>query len=386
MCDGVWEGEWHRSRQQDLIEAATQRGPASKQAVLSSCGREHQSPCAAADEVEVGTSMGLELRVWNSVFDAALAYIWDWTVPQDGYKNAWRDFAPHLLRESLRAELAELRLLEASTKGVESRTEGLQDSLAAALSTLEELKQELERGRLAKAEAQKTWAKAQRAECEERSRALQRQVRVLESWNVSTRGRLQRLRQCSKPKASRRSTELWAELEGHLGQLRISFGSLPISAGSLSPGFWRSTERANFDLRCWQQALRGLRQALQQAQQAISGNEEQVLHASLLEADDALQTVLSLFQLGVSLPPGTMESWHAADVADVAQCLRDQVELESRRAARAIHPPEHSEDWRDREPAGNHSSTELLEKELRLEEAQEEEEEEELRHSDFAST
>ena len=281
----------------------------------------------------------------------------------------------HVLRQSLRAERAELRLLEASTEGVEARRAGLQDSLAAALRQLDDLKQELEQGRGARAEAQKNWAEARQSYREEQSRILRSQVHVLQSWNASNRGRLQRLRQYRKPARSI-AGELRAELEGHLRWMSSS-SRLPTTGKGMA-GTWASSEKAAFDLRCWQQALRGLRQALQQASGAIDSNEEQGLQAALLEADDTLRAVLSLFQALCVAVPLPAEGWQVTDVTNVAQLLQDQVELEKHAAA---HAAKEAMQAHFPERASHNSSAELLEKELLLEQAQEEEEEEELRHS-----
>ena len=363
--------------------------------------------------------------------------------------DVWREkLERHLLHESLRAEQAELRLLEASTQGVEARSEGLQGSLAAALSKLEDLKQQLEKERQAKvgaqAEAQEAWEEVQRGQREEQRRILRSHVQVLRSWNARTRSRFRlRLRphhpnpdhlpphphqhqhhphQPHQPHPQPQDgnacgkDELKRELEGHLQWLHLHWLSwASASSRHVAPLEALSLEKATFDLRCWQQALHGLKQALQQATQAIQAsdfNQEPALEASLLKANEILETVLSFFRSranpasGASGAPANdtnseVDSWHAAKDA-AAWLVRGVLEVERRAAAHAAQrafqeglteSAEHLDVSENADVSHishishlSHSSAELLQKELLLEEAQEEEEEEELRHGALAPT
>ncbi|CAE7949481.1 PRN1 [Symbiodinium sp. KB8] len=270
-----------------------------------------------------------------------------------------------LLQESLRAEQAELRLLEASTDGVEARKRGLQDSLKAALSKLEDLKQQLEGERIAKAEAQKMWADAQREEQSRALRKLRSHVQALQSWNSQVRLRLLKLanRSTSSDKPSDRAR---AELKGHL---RWISGA----AGGVASFTKRPPEKA-FDLNCWHQALRGLRQALQQAaaSQAMEENVEKALEVSVWEAEKTWEEVLSLVQRGPKTAAAAAEG--VLDAASVEEIVRASVEAEKRAAVRAAQ-----ETLRE----GLGDSAEELEKELLLEEALEEAREEEDRHCEL---
>ncbi|CAE7333247.1 PRN1 [Symbiodinium necroappetens] len=269
-----------------------------------------------------------------------------------------------LLQESLRAEQAELRLLEASTDGVEARKRGLQDSLKVALSKLEDLKQQLEGERIAKAEAQKMWADAQREEQSRALRKLRSHVQALRSWNSQVRLRLLKLakRSTSSDKPSDRAR---AELKGHL---RWISGA----AGAVASFTKRPPEKA-FDLNCWHQALRGLRQALQQAaaSQAMEDNVEKALEVSLWEAEKTWEEVLSLVQRGRT---AAAAAEGVLDAASVEEIVRASVEAEKRAAVRAAQ-----ETLRE----GLGEPVEELEKELLLEEALEEAREEEDRHREL---
>ncbi|CAE7514214.1 PRN1 [Symbiodinium sp. CCMP2592] len=281
-----------------------------------------------------------------------------------------------LLQESLRAEQAELRLLEASTDGVEARERGLQDSLKVALSKLEDLKQQLEGERIAKAEAQKIWAAAQR---EQQSLALQKlrsHMEALRSWNSQRRGRLLKLAKRSTQQPDGSTGVLRAELDGHL---RWIFGTLALSFAEK-----RTPEKAAFDLHCWHQALRGLRQALQQAKasEAVEDYAEKGLEVSLWEAEKMWEEVLSLVQRGRTPSAAAAAEGAALDAASVEEIVKASVEAEKAAAARAAQDTlrerlgEHACQDESAEPAE-------MERELLLEEAQEEAREEEDRHREL---
>eukprot|EP00439_Symbiodinium_sp_Y106_P026860 s2923_g3.t1 len=299
-------------------------------------------------------------------------------MPERSSGGVWQ----RLLQESLRAEQAELRLLEASTDGVEARKRGLQDSLKVALSKLEDLKQQLEGERIAKAEAQKIWADAQR---EQQSLALQKlrsHVEALRSWNSQRRGRQLKLAKRSTQKPSDGSTGpgmLRAELDGHL---RWISDTLALSGFAETK---RTPEKAAFDLHCWHQALRGLRQALQQAKEseAVEDNAEKVLEVSLWEAEKMWEEVLSLVQRGRTPSAAAAAAAEGTlDAASVEEIVRASVEAEKAAAARAAQDTlrerlgEHASQDESAEPAE-------LERELLLEEAQEEAREEEDRHREL---
>ena len=209
------------------------------------------------------------------------------------------------------------------------------------------------------------WADAQREEQSRALRKLRSHVQALQSWNSQVRLRLLKLanRSTSSDKPSDRAR---AELKGHL---RWISGA----AGGVASFTKRPPEKA-FDLNCWHQALRGLRQALQQAaaSQAMEENVEKALEVSVWEAEKTWEEVLSLVQRGPKTAAAAAEG--VLDAASVEEIVRASVEAEKRAAVRAAQ-----ETLRE----GLGDSAEELEKELLLEEALEEAREEEDRHCEL---